>query len=291
MQDLYRDISRLIQLAHPGEGDELIKYVGVQSFINALDDRYLRLEVLKLRPADLEAAASHAIRLEVLIDSVDGKTTDSNDQGGGRSSTRPRTVFAVAGDKPDKDSDTDLLKRIRQLERELKQAHKGGKDSSSKKPSPKRGSGRNSAGRGDSASASGDGTRASPDNRPCFLCKEVGHWRKDCPKRRDKPKDEAGVQPVLAISANMSPTKIYVTAKVNGEPVKCLLDSGCERSVISADLAPKAKLTLRSLLFSQPTGPILTLLVTLLFRLSLTCLLYTSPSPRDRTRSRMPSSA
>ena len=56
MQDLYRDISRLIQLAHPGEGDELVKYVGVESFINALDDRYLRLEVLKLRPADLEAS-------------------------------------------------------------------------------------------------------------------------------------------------------------------------------------------------------------------------------------------
>ena len=40
LQDLYRDISRLIQLAHPGEGDELVKYVGVESFINALDDRY-----------------------------------------------------------------------------------------------------------------------------------------------------------------------------------------------------------------------------------------------------------
>ena len=67
--------------------------------------------------------------------------------------------------------------------------------------------------------------------------------RRDCPKCRDKPKDEAGVQPVLAISTNMSPTKIYVTAKVNGEPVKCLLDSGCERSVIAADLAPNANLT------------------------------------------------
>jgi len=41
----------------------------------------------------------------------------------------------------------------------------------------------------------------------------------------------------------MSPTKIYVTAEVNGEPVRCLLDSGgCQRSVISADLAPVAKL-------------------------------------------------
>ena len=89
LQDLYRDISRLIQLAHPGEGDKLVKYVGVESFIRALDDRYLRLEVLKLKPTDLEEAASHAIRLEALVDSVDGKTTDSSDQGGGRSSARP----------------------------------------------------------------------------------------------------------------------------------------------------------------------------------------------------------
>jgi len=149
----------------------------------------------------------------------------------------------VADNKPEKDSDTDLLKRIKQLEKELKQAHKGGKDSSSKKASPKRSGGCNSAGRGDSASANGDGTRASPDNRPCFLCKELGHWRKYCPKRKSKSKEEAEVQPVLAVSANMSQTKIYVTAKVNGEPVKCLLDSGCERSVIAADLAPNANLT------------------------------------------------
>jgi len=40
----------------------------------------------------------------------------------------------------------------------------------------------------------------------------------------------------------MSPTKIYVTVEVNGEPIRCLLDSGCERSVISADLAPKTEL-------------------------------------------------
>jgi len=34
-----------------------------------------------------------------------------------------------------------------------------------------------------------------------------------------------------------------MTAEVNGEPVRCLLDRGCERSVISADLVPQAKLT------------------------------------------------
>ena len=157
LQDLYRDISRLIQLAHPGERDKLVKYIGVESFIRTLDDRYLRLEILKLKPANLEEAARHAIRLEALVDSVDDKTTDSSDQGGGRSSARSRTVFAVADNKPEKHSDTDLLKRIKQLEKELKQAHKGSRDSSSKKASPKRSGGRNSAGRGDSASASGMG--------------------------------------------------------------------------------------------------------------------------------------
>ena len=193
LQDLYRDISCLIHLAHPGEGDKLVKYIGVESFINALDDRYLQLEILKLRPADLEEAASHAIRLEALVDSVDAKATDSNDQGGGRSSARSRTVFAVADNKPEKDSNADLLKRITQLEKELKQANKRNKDSSSKKASPRRSGGRNSAGQGDSASASGDGTRAGPDTHPCFLCKELGHWRKDCPKQKSKSKEEAEV--------------------------------------------------------------------------------------------------
>jgi len=238
LQDLYRDISRLIQLAHPGEGDKLVKYIGIESFINALDDRGLRLKILKLKPADLEEAASHAIRLEVLADSVDAKVTDPSDRGGGRPSVRSHTAFVVADNKPEKDSNADLLKRIMQLEKELKQANKGKKDSSSKKSSPRRSGGRNSAGRGDSASASGDGTHAGPDTHPCFICKELGHWRKDCPKCKSESKEESEVQPVLAISANMSPTKIYVTAEVNGEPVKCLLDSGCERSVIAADLAP-----------------------------------------------------
>jgi len=42
----------------------------------------------------------------------------------------------------------------------------------------------------------------------------------------------------------MSATKIYDTAEINGEPVRCLLDSSCERSVIVvADLVSNAKLT------------------------------------------------
>jgi len=51
------------------------------------------------------------------------------------------------------------------------------------------------------------------------------------------------VQTVQSVSANLSPTKIYVTAEVTDRPVRCLLDSSCEHSVIGFDLVPNASLT------------------------------------------------
>ena len=107
------------------------------------------------------------------------------------------------------------------------------------------GVGRRSAGQDTAVSAADAGNKATPETHPCNYCKQLGHWQRDCPVRKNKPKDEVslGVKPVLTVSANMSPTKIYVTAEVNGEPIRCLLDSGCERSVIPADLAPKSELS------------------------------------------------
>ena len=174
---------------------------------------------------------------------MDAQTTVSGDRAGGRAQSRPRNVFAVSDEKQEKDSNADLLQHIAQLEKQLKQATKSSKGSSSKKASSRVRDGRNSTGCSESALADGEESPAGPDTHPCYICKELGHWREDCPKRKNKPKEEANVQPVLSISANMSPTKIYVTAEINGEPVSCLLDSSCERSVIAADLVPQAKLT------------------------------------------------
>ena len=136
---MYRDISRLIQLAHPGEGDKLVNHIGIESFINALNDRDgdLELEILKLKPADLEEAVSHAVRLEALTDSVNAHSSGSSDRGSGRTPIRSRTVFAVSDDKQEKDGNADLLKHIAQLEKELKQTAKGSKGSSSKKTGSK----------------------------------------------------------------------------------------------------------------------------------------------------------
>ena len=99
---------------------------------------------------------------------------------------------------------------------------------------------RSAPGRGKSNSDDGNVPSSSPDTHHCHVCKELGHWCRDCPKHKDKSKENANVQ---TVSASLSPTKIYITAELNGEPVRCLLDSSCERSLIVHDLVPNASLT------------------------------------------------
>jgi len=120
--------------------------------------------------------------------SVTARTPVSGERAGGRAQSRPRNVFAVSDEKQ-KDSNDDLLQGIAQIEKQLKQATKSSKGSSSKKASSKENGGRNSTGRSESASADGEESRAGPDTHPCYICKELGHWRKDCPKRKYKPKE------------------------------------------------------------------------------------------------------
>ena len=69
----------------------------------------------------------------------------------------------------------------------------------------------------------------------------MGHWAKDCPKPKQPAKEPAKAN---AISCQLVlPTRVYVTAYVDGKPIQCLLDSGRERSVISRNVIPNAKLT------------------------------------------------
>jgi len=47
LQNLYRDISRLVSLAYPSVDATLTNHVGKESFINALNDGPLQIEVMK----------------------------------------------------------------------------------------------------------------------------------------------------------------------------------------------------------------------------------------------------
>jgi len=85
------------------------------------------------------------------------------------------------------------------------------------------------------------GRKQDPKVDPCRNCNEMGHWAKDCPKPKPPAKEQ--VQASSISCQLVSPTRVYVTAYVDGKPVQCLLDSGCERSVISRNVIPHAKLT------------------------------------------------
>ena len=84
-------------------------------------------------------------------------------------------------------------------------------------------------------------------------------------------------------------------APYNGRPL--ILDSGatfhmvCDDTLTEAE--EKAKRSCPTINLNTANGAISSSTVTDIYvrDLGITCLLYTSPSPRDRTRSRMPSSA
>jgi len=211
LQDLHRDISRLVQLAHPGENSRFLAHVGVDSFIAALNNRDLEFEILKLEPQTLPDAVSHAIRLESLAQCVSARSHTAADNTSRRVQNRQRTIFAATDENKDKYEKATLQQRVAQLEQQLKQATQGGArnaQSSSKKSNPKHGRGRKSSDQNSVALATGAENHPNPQTHPCNFCNEYGYWHRDCPQCKNRPREEANVQPVLTVSANMSPTKI-----------------------------------------------------------------------------------
>jgi len=88
LQDLYRDISHLIQLAYPGANNVLVRHVGIESFIATLNDSTLVYEVFKREPPSLKAAANYAIKLEAYLHSLSAHATVSAERGGRHAQSR-----------------------------------------------------------------------------------------------------------------------------------------------------------------------------------------------------------
>jgi len=250
LQDLYRDVSRLLQLAYPGKDARSTERTGINAFIAALNDGPMEFEVMKCRPKTLQEAADYATKLEAFAETVRNRPAVSAERKNSKVQVpgRPCAIFRTAVESDSNGTkESSLLERIGQLEKQLEQVTNGNRDAQGSSPR-KASSGKKGAGRGQSTSGNESGRRPSPETHPCNYCQEMGHWCRDCPKHKAKGQEEqeekqAGVQTVLAVNSSMSPTKVHVTAEINGEPVRCLLDSGCERSVINAALVSNVELS------------------------------------------------
>ena len=107
LQELHSDISQLVQLADPNEGSSFLAYVGVNSFIVALNDSNLEFEILKLEPQTLPDAVSHAVHLESLAEVVSARSRAAMDKVGGHVQ-RQCSIMAITDENKDKDKDADL---------------------------------------------------------------------------------------------------------------------------------------------------------------------------------------
>jgi len=85
----------------------------------------------------------------------------------------------------------------------------------------------------------GNDRRGNRSNDTCFKCKRTGHWSREC----DQP-DGGGDVYLNVVVARSKPAEVYAKASLRGKPLVCLLDSGCDRSIIGHKYV--SEMTIRS---------------------------------------------
>jgi len=184
----------------------LISHVGKEAFITALSDGNLQLEVLKHEPPNIEAALSQAIKVEAYEQSLACRSTLVTDQDEGSAKHWSHDVYAVSY-QPDPSEAVALGRRVEKLQEALKQATNGiaalaagpwsgratqsdaaasvgpargaaGKKNTSKGTARAQGVGRGKFGHGSM------GRCQDPKTDPCQICKQLGHWSKNCDQHK-----------------------------------------------------------------------------------------------------------
>jgi len=70
LQHLYREINRLVSLAHPAKSADFTDHIGKEAFIRVLNNGPLQLKVLEGEPTNLEQALNLATKLEAYKSSL-----------------------------------------------------------------------------------------------------------------------------------------------------------------------------------------------------------------------------
>jgi len=168
IQDLYKDISRLLQLAYPGEDIKSITRYGIDAFITALSDGPMEFEVMKLRPSSLQEAADCTTRLKAYAETVSNRSTVAVERGNGKSKVPGRScaIFRTTVESGNSDTkEATLLECLGQLDKQLEQVVKGNQDARCSS-SEKAGSKKDGSSRGQSASKNGEKVHPNPETHP-----------------------------------------------------------------------------------------------------------------------------
>ena len=107
VQMLYNDIRRLLALSFPGESGPMCEVLGMDAFLNSLNDRALRIRVLDQSPKSLDEALVIVSRMEA-YSSADIDTDSS------ASDSSRKKVYEVRAAPADRDD-----RRLKQLEEDL----------------------------------------------------------------------------------------------------------------------------------------------------------------------------
>jgi len=66
----------------------------------------------------------------------------------------------------------------------------------------------------------------------CYQCKQNGHIKRNCPMLSKPPEQSSGAQPAIRGIIGLDNADVYLAMDVGGKRVPCLLDSGCEITLV-----------------------------------------------------------
>ena len=162
LPDLSGSIRRLVRRAYPAAGDELQDSFAKDQFIDALEDRDMRMKIRESGPKTLDEAVSRALELEAMFEAESRRS-------------KSRSVRVVQ--EPPQDRKDELVEILRQNKAAMEQmvAVVQQQQQQSSNASTGRASGRQPNGRGLGPSA-----RRDLRLRLCFKCHKKGHFMADC---------------------------------------------------------------------------------------------------------------